>query len=201
MRDGCRPCLSKAITLKWKPCWKRSCNYMVECHRCKEEGITSVYHGESCKSIQRRALGHVSKLRGWDSSSFMLRHNLLCHPDGDPQNEDYLWSITQQYNKPLARAVDEAIRIKQAYEKETETCKSMNAKMEFTRNTLPGITRAASDADKKENEELRKKISILKLEADKGRRQKGNRRLQRERRNWTGRKQRGRRKGRNQRSP
>ena len=43
----------------------------------------------------------------------------------------------------------------------------MNAKMEFTSNTLPGITRAASDADKKENEELRKKIAMLKLEADK----------------------------------
>ena len=26
MRKGCRPCLSKAITLKWKPCWRRSCN-------------------------------------------------------------------------------------------------------------------------------------------------------------------------------
>ena len=65
--------------------------YVAVCLRCKEKGIVAEYHGETGKSLNRRAQGHMEKLKSWDASNFMLRHNLQHHQEEDPQNASYLW--------------------------------------------------------------------------------------------------------------
>ena len=87
MRGNCFPCLTKHLTCKWVPCWGQNITYMATCFRCKEAGVKAVYHGESCKSLQNRAASHMEKLKGWDSSNFMLRHNMEYHLDEDPNAE------------------------------------------------------------------------------------------------------------------
>ena len=131
-------------------------------------GITSEYYGETGKSIQKRSQGHYEKLRSWDPSNFMLRHNVIHHPEEDPLNKDYLWTPLSHHEKPLERVVEEAIRIKVAFQ--TEDLKddyiSMNGKGEYTRNVLPGISRKASPLDKESNESITKKILDLKKQSE-----------------------------------
>ena len=80
-REKCYPCLTKHISLQWKPCWRKNLSYKVVCLRCKDNGIRAEYHGESGKSLHDRAFGHMDKLKGMDTSSFMFRHDLLYHRD------------------------------------------------------------------------------------------------------------------------
>ena len=91
-RTECAPCGTKAITLKWKICWKQSCNYKATCFRCKEAGTTAEYYGETSKSIQKRSQGHLNKLKDLDPGNFMVKHNVTHHLDEDPQDYQYLWT-------------------------------------------------------------------------------------------------------------
>ena len=65
--------------------------YKATCKRCEQEGRRAEYLGETSKSLTDRAAAHLKSLKGTQSSSFMLRHNLLHHPNGDPYNVDYCW--------------------------------------------------------------------------------------------------------------
>ena len=65
-------------------CWRRNLTYEAVCLRCKASGIKASYQGESCKSLQRRALAHTRALTSLQYSSFVLKHNLLIHPEEDP---------------------------------------------------------------------------------------------------------------------
>ena len=98
------------------PCWRRNLTYVATCFRCKEAEVVAEYHGESCKSLYDRAKSHMEKLRSWDPSNFMLRHN---HPENDPLCSDYLWQPTGFYQRPIQREIAEAIKIKEALAKET----------------------------------------------------------------------------------
>ena len=84
-REKCYPCLTKSISLKWQPCWRKNLTNTAVCLRCKDEGVEAVYHGESGKSLYQRTQWHIDKLRAFDSGSFLLRHNLLYHEEDDPK--------------------------------------------------------------------------------------------------------------------
>ena len=114
--------------MKWLPCWRKNLTYKVVCRRCKDKGIQAEYHGESGKSLFDRAKGHMEKLKGLDSSNFMLRHNLLAHPDEDPMDKNYIWCPNGFHTKALDRLVQEAINIKEALD--TKGLVLLNAKTE-----------------------------------------------------------------------
>ena len=163
-REKCYPCLTKAISLKWLPCWRVNCTYIAECFKCKEEGKKAVYHGESGKSLHIRSQKHMEKLKSWDQSNFMLRHNLLYHPEDDPLEAKYLWYPTGFYQKAMERQISEAIKIKEAVE-EAEANPNfilMNANTEYNCCVLPGITMVASKEDQKQDEDLKKVIMTRK---------------------------------------
>ena len=61
-RDNWYQCLTKPITCKWVPCWRRNVTYLAECLRCQDEGVLAEYHGETCKSLQVRSASHMDKL-------------------------------------------------------------------------------------------------------------------------------------------
>ena len=134
---------------------------------CKDNGIRAEYHGESGKSLHDRALGHMDKLKGMDTSSFMLRHNLLYHRDEDPLDRSYVWYPVKYHRKAIDRLVSEAINIKNAMD--TEGLVLMNAKTEYTRCVLPGITPQATEQEKKEDNKVRADIMVLRELRDKAR--------------------------------
>ena len=70
-----------------------------------------------------------------DVSNFMLRHNLLHHPEDDPQNNNYLWYPTAFFDKPMERQISEAIIIKEALDKSTKDQNHivLNGKTEYNR--------------------------------------------------------------------
>ena len=124
--------------------------------------MVSEYHGETKKSLYDRALSHMEKLKGLDSSNFMLRHNLLCHPDGDPMDNSYIWYPTRFHTKAIDRQVGEAIQIKKAID--TPGVKVMNAKTEYSRCVLPGITPVTSEEDIKEDDRVNNLIFQLRTQ-------------------------------------
>ena len=63
-REDCYQCLTKHITCKWTPCWRRNITYVATCLRCKDEEVTAQYHGESCNFLKARASSHMEKLKG-----------------------------------------------------------------------------------------------------------------------------------------
>ena len=166
-RENCYPCLTKHISLKWLPCWRRNLTYKVVCLRCKDREIKAEYHGESKDSLQKRALGHMEKLRSMDSSSFMLRHNLLHHGEDDPLNNEYIWYPTKFHARALDRQISEALEIKQAMD--TPGTIVMNAKTEYSRCVLPGITPSPTEEEKKEDDRIRDQIKTLKALRDRTR--------------------------------
>ena len=90
----------------------------------------------------------------------MIRHNLLHHQEEDPLNRDYLWTVVSQHSKPLERAVEEAIRIKMAFQTEEKSNNyiCMNCKREYSRNILPGISRKTNQQDKDKEEKMTLRI-------------------------------------------
>ena len=102
--------------------------------------------------IQRRSLAHYKTLRSMNSSNLMLKHNLLHHPEDHPLNIQYIWTVKTHESKPLRRLIKEAVLIKESFRMEEENKESkyisLNAKAEFARNVLPGVTRKASEEDK-----------------------------------------------------
>ena len=73
-----------------------------------------------------------------DPGSFILRHNLLHHSDEDPLINTITWEQVVFHIKPMERVIDEAIKIKMVLE-DKDIC-LMNAKTDYTKHVLPGIT-------------------------------------------------------------
>ena len=117
------------------------------------------YLGETSKSLRDRAAGHMKALRGAQSSSFILRHNLLHHKDDDPFCTDYTWEALAFFQKPMDRQVAEALAIKEAYGDSGRVV--LNAKTEYSRCVLPGITPAASEEDKEQEEAVQRLIKDI----------------------------------------
>ena len=59
------------------------------------------------------------------------------------------------YRRPKEREITEATKIKELLAKEGPGFIMMNAKLEFNRCVLPGVTRVATDRDKKRKEKWR----------------------------------------------
>ena len=95
----------------------------------------------------------MDKLKRLDSSNFMLRHNFLFHPDGDPMDNRYVWYPTKFHSKAIDRLVGEAIEIKKAWD--TPGVNLMNAKTEYSRCVLPGNMPVATKEDEKEDDKVK----------------------------------------------
>ena len=178
-RDGCWNCKEveededtttpshrKERKRKKLPCWRRNILYKAECLRCRKNGIKATYTGESGKSIYRRALGHHSILNSFNPSSFIIRHNILCHRDGNPLSTEYEWRVIKSYQKPLQRAIEEAIAIKDCFQEagSSKDVICMNSKTEFSNNVLPGITQEATKKEQEDDDSVRQEILKLKRE-------------------------------------
>ena len=86
----------------------------------------------------------MEKLKGWDPGNFMLRHNMESHPEDDPLCRNYTWEPTGFHQRPMQREISKAIKIKDAYSKERPLYIVMNARTEFNRCILRGVTKPAT---------------------------------------------------------
>ena len=135
--------------------------YRATCLRCQASGVKAEYSEETSKSIRDRARAHLKYLRGAHSSSFMLRHNLLQHDQDDPFRAEYAWEPLTYFQKPMDRQVAEALAIKEAYGNGGR--RVLNAKTEYSRCVLPGVTPEASDEDKEQDAIVQRLIKDLRM--------------------------------------
>ena len=122
-------------------------------------GVKAEYLGETSKSLRDRAAAHLQSLKGAQNSSFMLRHNLLCHSEDDPYCPDYIWEPLRYFQKPMDRQIAEALGIKEAYGDDKKLV--LNAKTEYSRCVLPGITPVVTEEEKEQEEAVKKRIGVL----------------------------------------
>ena len=102
----------------------------------------------------------IDKLRAVDSSSSILRHNLLHHPEEDPLTNTMVCHPEEFHIRPMDRIIAETLKIKNALaDKEVIL---MNAKTEFSRCVLPGITPTPTEQEKEFDKKIRKDIRRLK---------------------------------------
>ena len=137
--------------------------YIAKCQLCKAEGIDAAYVGETCKSVYRRVSMHYTKLKSLDPSNFMVRHNILTHPELDPTcGEKYSWEVESFCKSALEREIREALLIKDRYARESGTVLCLNGKEEYCRSLLPGTSRISSEEDNLKEENLTRKILAIK---------------------------------------
>ena len=121
-------------------CRKRNIVYKVECTRCKLEGKSSTYWGETARNGQLRGGEHVKDLEKQREGSHMLRHLLDAHQGkgvGDPADLSFKMSIHKKYRSPLERQLGEAINIANAGGPGAEGV--LNQKEEYSRCVVPEL--------------------------------------------------------------
>ena len=89
----------------------------------------------------------MDKLKRLDGSYFIQRHNLINHAEEDPIDNRYVWYPVKFDRKAIYIQVGEAIEIMKAMET-TDTI-VINAKTEYSRSDLPGVTPVATEEDSK----------------------------------------------------
>ena len=132
-------------------------------------GITAEYWGESGFSLGKRCAEHFNKLKYWDKSNPMLRHNVLYHSDYDPQTPNYMFEVKSFHQTAFMRQIDEAVKIADSkWRARVSKGKiiNLNRKEEYARglgrSLVPGLTDTPlSDEEEKRDNELTEKILRL----------------------------------------
>ena len=90
-RQKCQACTSKEGICKAK-----GAVYKIECSDCKSEGISSVYIGETHRTIWDRITEHFNLLEKQSTDSALLKHWLSHHEEkGGPPSSAYTnWGPT-----------------------------------------------------------------------------------------------------------
>ena len=60
---------------------RRGCVYQGQCKLCKDEAVTSTYHGESGRSGYCRTDQHVTDIKNADKKNAFVKHSLNKHPE------------------------------------------------------------------------------------------------------------------------
>ena len=121
--------------------------YEASCTLCEQkfkenpsEGHKGRYIGETYRTLYERSLEHVSALRRFDSSSFMVKHWSSCHPLSDKPPE-FRFKVVQKHKDALSRKIHEAVRI--------SNCAALNSKSEWGRLKLSRLTVDKSEWEQK----------------------------------------------------
>ena len=82
----------------------------MSCLKCKKEGVTAEYVGQSARTGQRRGCEHLEDLRGKKNGKPLWDHSLESH-GGDTKESDYKMKVLKRYRTPLERQIGEALEI------------------------------------------------------------------------------------------
>ena len=136
------------------------------------------YIGETGKSAYERGRQHLMDVAQLKPGSHILKHYLDCHEDeADLDNITFGMKIRSTCRSAFERQVLESVIIQQESSKHT----ILNSKSEYNRCALPRLTTKLGEKDfaawrnekledKKKEEDLERKIRIMRKERNKGRR-------------------------------
>ena len=104
----CFPCSTGTNTKI--SCRKPGVGYKIACTICSDNGVSSVYEGESGKCLYERGKKHLSEFRSSVSSNAMVIHNRKHHSGSTDLN--FKMEAIKSFTTPLERQLNEALRIK-----------------------------------------------------------------------------------------
>ena len=80
-REDCWPCKSAEKGSERGKCMKESVTYKVECLKCREENVKSIYQGETSKSGFERGAQHEKDYHDMKEDNHMTKHALEHHTE------------------------------------------------------------------------------------------------------------------------
>ena len=132
--DNCRPCdpLEQGSKV-FSNCRSNNISYEAQCLKCKSEGKTKVYIGETSRNLYMRSCEHYNDLKNKNERSFMLKHIQKEHVNKQHEVK-FKWRVLQRFKKPLQRQLFEAQQIKMKARNVI-----LNSKNEFNQNNTNGL--------------------------------------------------------------
>ena len=100
----------------------------------QEEILKFRYIGETSRSAYERGVEHFKDLEFTRSTSHMLKHAVIHHPDLDPNRVEFRMKILSSHQSAFERQIREAVLI-QKY----SGVRLMNSKLEYNRCSIPRI--------------------------------------------------------------
>ena len=173
-RKNCLLCFTKNKTEKnmRQDCHQRNIVYETRCMTCQEqeteriqeqeisdndkkEEITRIklfkYIGETSRSSYERGWEHLNDLTQLKSSSHMLKHIVLNHPDQELDKIMFGMRILRTCKSSFERQIHESVLIQQ----EREQHNILNSRSEYNRCSLPRISTQLGESEYKiYNDEL-----------------------------------------------
>ena len=108
--------------------------YTSTCLICKEQGLKTIYIGESSNSLAERAVQHLNDAADPSKESHMAGHIKEQHPGAIPEETFQIKQLSSHLSA-FSRQLEEAYHIK--------TFKGgtlLNHKFEYNHNLLPTVT-------------------------------------------------------------
>ena len=113
--------------------------YCGVCTLCKENGVSSKYHGETGYSAYHRMKEHESDVRNGDMSNAFTKHLSIYHPDRKEDISVFSMKSERVFKKCLERQVAEGVEIKNS-----TADILLNSKAEFHQ---PAVSRVTTTRD------------------------------------------------------
>ena len=166
-RVSCVTCAQEGV--EKPPCLVSSVVYESICKPCNPgctgkgeveyQGVEhpSLYVGETSRTIQERAVEHLSQARRGDQRSHMVRHQTLQHP-GEPPS--FQFKVVSSHRSALSRQIREAVRIR----RRGGAGQILNSKGEFNRCHIPRLVVEEEDEEvrkRRMDRELREKQEMM----------------------------------------
>ena len=123
-------------------CWRPGATYRIDCNRCKEKGLESIYWGESGHSSYYWGLQHLEGLERKKADNVLFTHQVDFHPLEKLTMKDFTMTTVASYSRPTVRQSREGVEIGRTIRDIGKGCAKylMNSKREFIQ---PGIVRTS----------------------------------------------------------
>ena len=176
-RGDCNCCKVKPTSNTKNNCNRMSVLYAARCENCREAASEEVeddegslrpvgeYIGESGKSLYTRSCAHINNYRLLDPQSFILRHQVKCHPEVQLGRMNFTFSVKSHFPSAFRRQVAEAVSIQLSIN-DRETI-NLNSKLEYNRCLIPDIMAEESQEETKREHKLDEDLLKLKQKGTK----------------------------------
>ena len=155
-RPNCLPC-SQAGEGDGGQCKKRNITYKTSCLECMATGKKVEYFGETARSGFERGLEHQDDFKKEMDESHMWKHQVLEHPD--QQKVKFKMKVIKQHRSAFQRQVHEAVLIQLNSGGEI-----LNSRGEYNRCNLPRLAVMFGENESNNQEEERRKVTLMKTQ-------------------------------------
>ena len=109
--------------------------YQIQCMECSRNGKTSVYHGETSRTLYTRMKEHMRQTTSSISETKqpLLKHKMIFHPG---REVEFNIRKTGSFREPLSRQINEGVRINNS---PSDPGLLMNSKAEYHQGQVPRV--------------------------------------------------------------